>query len=99
MSLRDEARRCAHNFLSAFENDELVDLSIYKTIIDEVERGIIEAVLTRCCYNQVWAAEVLGLARNTLRQKIKNLGLTHLTPAHLKQPPQKRQRQRFSPSN
>lgn len=92
MSLRDEARRCAYNFLSAFEDQELLSLRLYDTIIDEVERGLIEAVLTRCAYNQVWAADVLGVARNTLRHKIKKLGLCHLTPAALNLPPQKRQR-------
>lgn len=92
MSLRDEARRCAHNFLSAFEDQELLKLDLYNTIVDEVEKGLIEAVLTRCSYNQVWAADVLGLARNTLRHKMKKLGLTHLTPGFLNMPAQKRQR-------
>lgn len=92
MALRDEARRSANNFLSAFDDEELVDLSLYNTIVDEVERGLLEAVLIRCCHNQVWAAQVLGLARNTLRDKIKKLGLTHLTKTQLGRPSKKRQR-------
>jgi DNA-binding protein Fis len=90
MSLRDEARRSTHDFLSAFDDIELFNLSLYNTIIEEVERGLLEAVLARASYNQVWAADILGLARNTLRQKIKKLGLSHLTPSVLRVPIHKR---------
>ena len=62
-------------YLSAFEDQELNQLSIYQVILEEFEKGLLEATLHRCGYNQAWTADVLGMARNTLRKKIKMLGL------------------------
>jgi two-component system nitrogen regulation response regulator GlnG len=40
-----------------------------------VERPLIEVVLERAGGNQVKAAEMLGINRNTLRKKITDLGI------------------------
>ncbi len=46
---------------------------LYATIVEMVERPLIEAVLERTAGNQLRAAEILGINRNTLRKKITEL--------------------------
>mgnify|MGYP004002352595 CR=1 FL=1 len=75
-SLRNSSFLATQTYLSAFDAYELKKLNIRSVIIDEVEKGMIEAVLHRCEFNQSWAADILGLSRNTLRSKAKKLGLT-----------------------
>ena len=48
---------------------------IYKTIIEAVERPVIEKALERTFGNQLKAAKILGMHRNTLRAKISKLGI------------------------
>ena len=48
---------------------------IYKAILETVERPLIEAALERSDGNQLKAAKVLGINRNTIRTKIKRLGI------------------------
>jgi two-component system nitrogen regulation response regulator GlnG len=43
---------------------------LYEEVISRVERPLIELVLERTGHNQIKAAELLGLNRNTLRKKI-----------------------------
>jgi two-component system nitrogen regulation response regulator GlnG len=51
---------------------------IYRGIIERVEVPLIEAVLDHTDGNQIRAAALLGINRNTLRKKISDLGI-HLT--------------------
>jgi two-component system nitrogen regulation response regulator GlnG len=44
--------------------------------LTEVERPLILAALTATRGNQIKAAELLGLNRNTLRKKIRELGVS-----------------------
>ena len=44
---------------------------IYRAVIDQTERVLIEKALERAGGNQLAAARLLGLNRNTLRSKIK----------------------------
>lgn len=53
----------------AAEEDEL-----YRVVIERVERPMIEAVLEHTGGNQIRAAGLLGINRNTLRKKISELG-------------------------
>ncbi|MCA9511653.1 MAG: sigma-54 dependent transcriptional regulator [Myxococcota bacterium] len=46
---------------------------IYRTVIERVERPMIEAVLEHTGGNQLQAASLLGINRNTLRKKISEL--------------------------
>lgn len=49
---------------------------IHESIIDMVERKLVSKVLEQCGYNQVKAAGVLGISRNTLRHRMKKFNLT-----------------------
>jgi DNA-binding NtrC family response regulator len=48
---------------------------LYKSIVERIERAIIEHALERSEGNQFRAARILGINRNTIRSKIKKLGL------------------------
>jgi two-component system nitrogen regulation response regulator GlnG len=48
---------------------------LYDRVLQEVERPLISLTLAATRGNQVRAAEILGLNRNTLRKKIQDLGL------------------------
>lgn len=49
--------------------------ALYKTIIKAIERPLIENTLERTYGNQLKAARILGINRNTIRSKIKKLGI------------------------
>jgi DNA-binding NtrC family response regulator len=46
-----------------------------ESIIDLVERTLVSRVLDQCGHNQVKAAKVLGVSRNTLRHRMKKFNL------------------------
>lgn len=46
---------------------------IYRSVIGLTEKALIETALSRSCGNQLSAAKMLGLNRNTLRTKIRKL--------------------------
>ena len=48
---------------------------LYDRVLEDVERPLIQLTLAATRGNQVRAAEVLGLNRNTLRKKIQDLGV------------------------
>jgi DNA-binding NtrC family response regulator len=52
---------------------------LLKKMTARVEKSVIRAVLDRTNGNQVESARILGVNRNTLAQKIKDLGLTMFT--------------------
>jgi two-component system nitrogen regulation response regulator GlnG len=56
-------------------NGELPPPGLYDRIIREVEAPLISAALTATRGNQIRAAELLGLNRNTLRSRIKLLNI------------------------
>lgn len=49
--------------------------SLYKLVIEEVERPLLEILMGRCEGNQTKAAQCLGLNRGTLRKKLKHYRL------------------------
>jgi two-component system nitrogen regulation response regulator GlnG len=49
---------------------------LYQRILDQVERPLILAAMTATRGNQIRAAELLGLNRNTLRKKVRELGIS-----------------------
>lgn len=48
---------------------------IYKSVIAAVEKQLIEEMLQRTEGNQLKAARILGINRNTMRTKIKKLDI------------------------
>ncbi|MFA5410825.1 MAG: helix-turn-helix domain-containing protein [Candidatus Omnitrophota bacterium] len=48
---------------------------LYKSVIAAIEKQLIEEMLQRTEGNQVKAARILGINRNTIRTKIKKLGI------------------------
>lgn len=48
---------------------------IYAKAIEQIEKKIIEKALERTFGNQLKAAKILGINRNTLRTKIAKLGI------------------------
>jgi len=48
---------------------------LYQRVLERVERPLLEAVLAHTGGNQIRAAAILGINRNTLRKKILELGL------------------------
>jgi two-component system nitrogen regulation response regulator GlnG len=48
---------------------------IHAMVLEQVERPLIRIVLEKCRWNQVKAADVLGINRNTLRKKISELNI------------------------
>jgi len=82
MSLRESAYQATLSYLSAFDDHELKDLRLYHLILEEVQKGMFDAVLSRCAFNQTWSSDVLGLSRNNFRSKIKELGLKTIPHQH-----------------
>jgi two-component system nitrogen regulation response regulator GlnG len=71
-TLSRAVERHIKEFLSA-HNDGLGATDIYDRIIAEVERPLIRLTLAATRGNQIKAAAMLGLNRNTLRKKIRDL--------------------------
>jgi DNA-binding protein Fis len=69
----------------AFIKDRVVELEnslfiekkgvLYKSVLEAVEKPLLEQTLERCEGNQLKAARILGINRNTMRTKIKKLGI------------------------
>ncbi|MDP2911235.1 MAG: helix-turn-helix domain-containing protein [Candidatus Omnitrophota bacterium] len=48
---------------------------IYKAVIGDIEKSLIEKALEYTSGNQITAARLLGINRNTIRAKIKRLNI------------------------
>ena len=73
LSLYDLLRRDVKKMVSGVSRYEKGN--IYPLIVQEVEKYIIEVVLEEVRYNYFRAAQVLGISRSTLYQKIKYLNI------------------------
>lgn len=74
VSLSELVERHLADYFNSFGN-ELPPAGIYERIIREVEKPLLTAALTATRGNQIRAAELLGLNRNTLRSRIKLLDI------------------------
>lgn len=55
--------------------DKMESGNVYSMVLDQLERPLIRFVLEKTRGNQVKAADILGINRNTLRKKIQELGI------------------------
>jgi two-component system nitrogen regulation response regulator GlnG len=55
--------------------DKMESGDVYAMVLGQVERPLIRFVLEKTRWNQVRAADILGINRNTLRKKIQELGI------------------------
>jgi len=63
-----------HKLEDYFQRTKGVDIdNLYSLVIERVERPLIELTLRKTGGNQIRAAEILGINRNTLRKKIAEL--------------------------
>ena len=53
------------------------DLGLYASIINEVERHLLEAVMDKVAGNQSKAAVLLGISRGTLKRKLQSLAIEY----------------------
>lgn len=60
----------------AAHEEGLPAAGLYDRVVQEVERPLLTIALSACGGNQLKAAALLGLNRNTLRKKLRDLGLT-----------------------
>jgi two-component system nitrogen regulation response regulator GlnG len=84
LSFEEMVRAKIRALLQRMEGYPIEDL--YEEVISRVERPLIELVLERTGNNQLKAAEILGLNRNTLRKKIaeRNVAIAEAPPARKK---------------
>ena len=62
---------------AALAQRDIIEINdLYEMVLHQVERPLIQITLDKTRGNQVRAAEVLGINRNTLRKKIQILGIT-----------------------
>ena len=63
-----------HKLEDYFRRTGDVDLdNLYSLVIERIERPLIELTLKKTRGNQIRAAQILGINRNTLRKKIVDL--------------------------
>ncbi len=73
-NLGQAVERHIRNMLAG-SSDGIPTRDVYDQVIAEVERPLIRMTLAATRGNQIKAAEMLGLNRNTLRKKIKDLDI------------------------
>ena len=66
--------RHIRTFLAAYRDAD-GEANIYEQVLAEVERPLIQMTLAATRGNQIKAAMMLGLNRNTLRKKIRDLDI------------------------
>jgi two-component system, NtrC family, nitrogen regulation response regulator GlnG len=71
VALEDLVHSKLESFIDQIQGYEINDL--YPIVLERVERPLIQLVLKKTRGNQVRAAQILGINRNTLRKKITNL--------------------------
>jgi Fis family transcriptional regulator len=75
MSRSNELADCVKRSLERYfkDMDGEKPTSIYEMVLKNIEKPMIETVLGKASGNQSLAAEMLGVTRNTLRKKMRQL--------------------------
>src|SRR5258706_18089 len=71
-SIETLTRRLADQAIADYE---LREGEIYALVIDQIERALIDRALAKCGGIKTKAADFLGINRNTLNKKVKDLGI------------------------
>ena len=66
----DAKLRASFNGIEKLEKGD-----IYSLVLEQVERPLIRFIMEKTRWNQVKAADILGINRNTLRKKIQELNI------------------------
>lgn len=74
ISLPEAAEMCLKQYFASLQGMAPAP-NLYQRVIAEVERPLIDMVLRYARGNQLRAADILGLNRNTLRKKIRDLDI------------------------
>jgi two-component system, NtrC family, nitrogen regulation response regulator GlnG len=74
MSLELATERYLTRYFAGF-NGELPPAGLHQRIMDEIEKPLLYAALAATNGNQIKTADLLGLNRNTVRKKIRDLGI------------------------
>jgi DNA-binding protein Fis len=59
----------------AITDYELREGEIYKLVVEQIEHALIDRALHKCGGVKTKAADFLGINRNTLNKKVKDLGI------------------------
>jgi Nif-specific regulatory protein len=71
-TLESVVKRLSEQAISDYEDREG---EIYQLVIDQIEHSLIEKALNKCGGVKTKAADFLGINRNTLNKKVKELGI------------------------
>jgi DNA-binding protein Fis len=74
ITLTEFIEKTLHDFVKKFKASSGSDL--HGTLVKQVEKTLLPMVLQETNGNQVHAAQILGMNRNTLRKKIRELKIT-----------------------
>lgn len=72
-SLAETVEHALQDYLDALDGHE--PTNIYRLVLDEVERTLLEAMMSYAHGNQSKAAQYMGINRVTLRTKLKRYDL------------------------
>ena len=72
-SLSEQVTQTLEAYFDTLQEEKASDL--YEMVIQQVEKPLIEFVLTKTEHNQTQAAQILGINRNTLRKKMQKYHL------------------------
>jgi len=74
VNLQEYTRQTVRKYLNDLKGHQAKNL--YDFVIDQIEKGIIEEVLEFTKGNRTQSAQILGITRTTLRNKINKHNLT-----------------------
>lgn len=80
-SLESVTKSALRRMLSGLASNGAPLVNIYETVLEAVERPLFQLILAETKGNQIKAADILGLNRNTLRKRLQTLAID---PGNLK---------------
>ncbi len=71
--LRNEVKKAVRNYLQTLNGQDSTE--VYELVLSELEKPLLEEIMTYTRGNQTRAANMLGINRGTLRKKLKKYGM------------------------